>query len=59
MIKINLSAHLKQKKRKKEAPPNKKDAILERGGERVYVLLPMPVTAPTFQAERSPLKALA
>ena len=56
MIKINISEEKKKK-------PNKKRrdlAILEReGGKRVYVLRNMVITAPTFQAERSPLKASA
>jgi len=46
-----------KKEGRKKQP--EKDPILERKGERVYVLPCMVVTFPTSQVERSPLKAAA
>jgi biopolymer transport protein ExbD len=50
----------KKEKRKKRSPQNKtQSGERARGTARVYLLCCMFVTAPTFQAERSPLKAPA
>ena len=46
-------------KGKREKDAAEKDPILERRGERVYVLFAMFVTSPTSHAERSPLKSTA
>jgi len=56
LFKNRISAAQKEEGKKKMP---KKDPILKRGRERVYVLDCMVVTSPTSHVERLPLKAPA
>ena len=54
---INISAH-KKRKEEQRSPQTKDPDLGEGGGKSMYVLAPMFLTAPTFQAEMFALKEL-